>query len=220
MTIEFNGTNDDKKPILHLFGSDHLNYNYKRAFKTLSEIKPDCITLEQTINGAASLYHEFSKPIKKQMERHLKGELDAGDFAVGVHYARIKGTPIYFIDNDRGGEFYYANKVNLNSRKQFELLNPGRHSGKMPETPQDLYEYFTERNYNMGDAIIAINKKSNFQNMVHIGGERHYDIDHCIPLQNLAKIENTFNIRLVDITSPCPKERDFISSYCERPAQL
>ncbi len=180
---------------LTLVGSDHFNQDYGWIFRVVEEIAPDCITLEQKIDGAASLYWEFKKPLPEVIAKHKERRCLLGEYAAGVHYARQRSLPVYCIDEFT--DFSNAVVTDMNSENNFELLRGSRHlfrerdSGKR----EDDYTNWTRRNHFMAFAINYHFLMNEFSNILHIGGSGHYDETKCVPLQRLVVADS---IELID----------------------
>ena len=167
---------------LSLVGSDHFNHDYNWISSQIERVKPECITLEQSIDSSASLYWEFEHPLDKLKREHKNGQFLTGEFAAGIHYAREKQIPILLIDEFEPYET--AVLTDMNQGRNFDMLI--REYPEVDEREDDEFNEWTRRNRLMAFAINHHFLISHFQNILHIGGKGHYDKKRCIPLQKLT----------------------------------
>lgn len=170
------------KKTLSLVGSDHRNHDYNWLYEKIKDIKPACITLEQSIDSSAVLYWNFKHPLEKLKKEHKNNQFLTGEFAAGIHYSRERKIPVYFIDEFEPYE--YALLTDMNKGRNFEILR--KEYPDKEEKEEERFIELTRRNKLMAFAINYHFLVSRFPNIVHIGGADHYDEKRCIPLQKLV----------------------------------
>lgn len=178
---------------LYLVGSDHFNHDYNWLLEQIREIHPDCITLEKTIDGSATLYWQFKHPIDRLLKEHSEKQHLEGEFAAGIHYARQNNIPVFCIDEYH--PFDIALLTDMNQEENYEILRGDKHSHKEESQKESRYESWTRRNKFMSLGINHNFQIGNKYTIVHIGGRGHYDKERCTPLQELVIADS---IQIID----------------------